>query len=234
MSTIPQLITGVISVPAPLGSQLITRTLLTQRLHQLTPTVTSWTVRKAEQHGLIHPDKTGRFAGHKVHYYNPARIPDLLRDLLPLHSWPAYTLVIHSGFGPGRILRADQSDPNIGVVKFFGNSNLITVPFSQLHRLVCATDMARRIGVNRKSFAKKTRQLGIDPDYAAGRNFYSEGRLHEIVDRWTSQAACSIPQAGCFVLNDQNQVARVESVDRNGNVGLRTQADGQPTPIKNA
>ena len=215
------------------GARLITRTLLTQRLHQLTPTVTSWTVRKAEQQGLIHPDKTGRFAGHEVHYYNPARIPDLLRDLLPLHSWPSYTLVIHSRFGPGRILTVDQFDPNLGVVKFFGNSAPVVVPVSELHRLLSATAMARRIGVNRKSFTKKTTHLGIDPDYAAGRNFYSEGRFQEILDRWSSQTAYNIPRAGCFVLDAQNELARVEYVHPNEIVGLRTVGDGRPKQISN-
>jgi AraC-like DNA-binding protein len=93
--------------------------------------------------------------------------------------------------------------------------------------------MAQRIGVSRRSFVKKATQLGIEPDYVAGRNFYSEGRAREILDRW-SQAGCSMAQAGCFVLDEQNELARVEYVHPNENIGLRTVADGRSTQIRNA
>ena len=98
--------------------ELITRTLLTERLQQSEPKLTSWGLRKAEQQGLIHPDKIGRFAGHAVHYYDAARIPELIRQLLPPVSWTAGTLIIHPHLGPGRILCADPADPSRRVIFF--------------------------------------------------------------------------------------------------------------------
>src|SRR5687768_11488796 len=144
---------------------LITRTLLAQQLQRSTPNLTCWTLRKAEQQGLIMPDKTGRFAGHAVHYYDPARIPALVRQLLPPDGWTAGTLVIHAAYGPGRILTADPADTNRRVVNVFGNATPVVVPIAELRRLLSSTVMARRIGVNRKSFLKLAAHHGINADY---------------------------------------------------------------------
>src|SRR5687767_4905698 len=122
MSTISKASTTIsISRQVPSGAELITRTVLVQRLQQSAPELTPWTFRKAEQLGLMRPDKTGRFAGHAVHYYDPARIPELMPLLRATHR-PAGTLVIHSHFGPGRIMAVDPADLNRRIVCFFVNS----------------------------------------------------------------------------------------------------------------
>jgi hypothetical protein len=229
LSTIPQ--AAAIPEQVPSGPQLITRTLLTQRLQGLTPKVTSWSFRRAEQQGLIRPDKTGRFAGHAVHYYDPARIPELVRQLLPPDSWTASTLVIHSECGPGRILTADPADPSSRVVNFFAKPAPATVPIAELRRLLSGTAMAQRVGVNRKSFLKEAAHRGIDPDYADSRRlFYDEGRIQDIRKRWSSPAPGSIARAGWLVLDARDDVARVEYVHSSGYIGLRTVADGRLTP----
>ena len=151
-----------ISTQVPSGPELITRTLLVQRLQQSAPDLTSWTFRKAEQLGLIRPDRTGRFAGHAVHYYDPTRIPELIPQLRAIHR-PAGTLVIHSHFGPGRILAVDPGDPNRRIVSFFANSARVSICAFELRRLVSANVMARHVGVNRKSFAKIAALRGILP-----------------------------------------------------------------------
>src|SRR5688500_13034761 len=107
LSTMPHEPIASISGGVPSGPRLITRTLLAQQLQRATPKLTAWTVRKAEKQGLIRPDKTGRFAGHAVHYYDPSRIPELITHLLQPDSWRAGTLVIHSQLGAGRILTVD-------------------------------------------------------------------------------------------------------------------------------
>src|SRR5688500_15447058 len=111
MSTIPETRPISISAQGPSSPELITRTLLIHRLQEYGPNLTSWTFRKAEQQRIIHPDKIGRFAGHAVHYYDDARIPELIRQLLPPVSWTAGTLIIHPQLGPGRILSSDPADP---------------------------------------------------------------------------------------------------------------------------
>jgi hypothetical protein len=225
LTTIARQVPAVIAGQLSSGPELITRTVLAQQLQQAATKLTCWTVRKAEEQGLIQPDKTGRFAGHIVHYYDPARIPDLIRLLRPLDSWTAGTLVVHSRLGPGRIWTADPSDPAKRVVTFFVDATPVTVPVAELRRLLSATVTAQRIGANRKSFVKVAAQRGIEPDYADGRNFYDERRIQEIRERFFSAVSVNSAQGGSFVVDAQEEVARIEYVGSNGQVRMRTVDD---------
>ena len=233
MSATPKALSTFISPQVPSGPELITRTLLIQRLQQSEPKLTSWTFRKAEQQGLIHPDKKGRFAGHAVHYYDAARLPELIRQLLPTDCWTAGTLIIHSDLGPGRILSADPVDPCRRIVSFFGNSAPVSVRVAEIRRLVSARVMAHHVGVSRKSFAKMASLCDINPDYADTRNFYDEGRVQEIREICASTRSVSSVQAGWVVLDAQGEVARIEYVHANGHVVLRMLADGRFTQTAN-
>jgi AraC-like DNA-binding protein len=206
--------------------------LLTERLQQYEPKLTSWGLRKAEQQGLIHPDKIGRFAGHAVHYYDAARIPELIRQLLPPVSWTAGTLIIHPHLGPGRILCADPADPSRRVIFFF-DSAPASVRISDIRRLLSARVMAQHVGVNRKSFARISALRGINPDYADTRKFYDEARVREIRELCFSARSISSVQAGWVVLDTQHEIARVEYVHADGHVTLRMLTDGRLTQTTN-
>jgi hypothetical protein len=210
MSTISKASTISISRQVPSGPELITRTLLVQRLQQSAPELTSWTFRKAEQLGLIRPDRTGRVAGHAVHYYDPTRVPELIPQLRAAHR-PAGTLVIHSHFGPGRILAVDPGDPNRRIVSFFADSAFVSICAFELRRLVSASVMARHVGVNRKAFAKIAALCGIHADYGDTRRFYDEGRIEEIREKCSSGRAVNAIQAGSIVLDADGEVSRVDT-----------------------
>ena len=185
LSTNAHIQAATASRQVPPGPELITRTLLVQRLQQLEPKITCWKLRKAEQQAFIRPDKTGRFAGHAVHYYDAARIPELMRHLLAFDRREAGSLIIHSQLGAGRILAADATDPSRRVVLFFANSARVSVRSADIRRLLSTSSVAQQLGVNRKLFAKLASLYGINPDYGETRKFYDEARVQEIREIWS-------------------------------------------------
>jgi hypothetical protein len=186
-------------------------------------------VRKADEQGIIRPDETGRVAGHKVHFYNADRVPNLIEQLSVQDDWSIGLLVFHSARGPGKIIGAVRqgdiqrwSEPSARIVRFFTDSSTDIVPIDELTRLISTSVIARRIGVSRKSFAKLATRKGILPDYSSDcsqRVFYDEHRVEQIRDLWSAPACLLRP--GSMVITRAGDVARIEFATESGIAQLR-------------
>jgi hypothetical protein len=209
--------------------RLLPRTALAQLIARSTPNVSAWMVRKADEQGAIEPDIKGRFAGHAAHYYDEARIPLLIEQLSGQDSWTIGSMVIHDEYGPGRVVgwESRNSGPTLDrmrLVQFFGHSSPVVVAIPQLRRLLASSVVANRLGLNRKTFAKLARRKGVCPDHVTDgsrlREFYDEGRIEDIRQRWAvSERLDSFPP-GCLVL-DRGQLATVEFRDARGRLHIR-------------
>lgn len=187
--------------------------------------VKAWAVRKANEQGRIRPDTIGRFAGHRVHYYVAARIPELIRELSEPDAWSPGTWVLHSRYGPGRIesytAHAGESLHSAGrVVDFFRDGCSVVTSIHELRRLVPSHTIARHIQVNRRSFSKLAARRGIYPDYVAPvgrvREFYDESRAGEIRTRWMFLQPDDGPSLGSVVADADGEVARITARDACG------------------
>lgn len=218
---------AVRTVPAHSLCRLLPRTILTRIIQSSSPDVTGWQVRKADEQGRIQPDAVGRFAGHAVHYYDPSRVPALIQQLRAEDRWSMGALVIHPQYGSGRIIGRAPDDSGRETshcsVQFF-SSGTSSVPVSELRHLIPAHVMAKRIGVNRKTFARLAARHAIHPDFVSEgriRNFYDESRTAEIQSCWSAPPHIGPFAPGCIVMDPLGEVARLEFVDENGIAHLR-------------
>ena len=220
---------GQRTVPPHTLRRLLPRTEIAQLIARITPNVSAWMVRKADEQGAIEPDVKGRFAGHAVHYYDEARIPLLIEQLSGQNSWTVGSMVIHDEYGPGRVVvwqsrRNGPTQDRMRLVQFFGHSTPVVVAIQQLRRLLASSVVANRLGLKRKTFAKLARRKGVCPDHVTSgsrlRKFYDEGRIEDIRQRWSVSDRMDLFPPGCLVLN-RGQLARIEFRDAHGRLHLR-------------
>jgi hypothetical protein len=206
---------------------LLPRSVVGQLIKNSTPNVSAWMVRKADKQGAIVPDLRGRFAGHAVHYYDVARIPYLIQKLSEQDAWKIGTLVFHPEYGPGAVVvgQSGRTESGRKVVQFFSDSSRLLVNVQQLRRLVSSRMMASRLGLNRKTFSRLARRKGVFPDYVTSgsrvREFYDEGRIEEILERWSVSTDMDSFPSGCLVVDRHGEVAKVEYSDFGGQLQLR-------------
>lgn len=201
------------------------------RAVQETGRATTWSVRKANEQGIIRADAIGQFAGHKVHYYDVSRFSAVVEQLSAPNDWIFGALVIHSRFGPGRILANTQPADQRGqaepsrLIQFFGTASRRSVPVQELRRLLPSREMARRLQLNRKTFVTQAARRGIDPDYveACGRvrNFYDESRLEEIRAQWFAPRPSDAAPFARVVLDTEGEIAAIDGKNALGEVCLR-------------
>jgi hypothetical protein len=215
--------------------RLLPVTVLARMVETITSQVTAWAVRKANDQGVIQPDTVGHFAQHKVHYYDVARIPALIEQLSQKDPWSVGTLVIHARYGAGRVV-ACRPQPNTWppkqgrevTVEFLRCSAPVSVSVKELRRLLPSYIVAKRIGVNRRTFARLAARRGIYPDYVAAdwrvRNYYDENRVEQIRTRWSTTQPGDAFAPGCTVLDPEGEVARIDFRDAAGEVRLRSVA----------
>ena len=201
------------------------------RAVQETGRATAWSVRKANEQGIIRADVIGQFAGHKVHYYDVSRFSAVVEQLSAPNDWTFGTLVIHSRFGPGRILanaqpadQRGQAEPS-RLIQFFDAACPLSVPVQELRRLLSSREMARRLQLNRKTFATQAARRGIDPDYVETcgrvRNFYDESRLEEIRAQWFASGPSDVAPFARVVLDAEGEIAAIDGKNAHGEVRLR-------------
>jgi hypothetical protein len=212
--------------------RLLPRTELA-KLVERSSQLSAWTVRKADEQGAMLPDFKGRFAGHAVHYYGAARMPALIEQLSKQDPWPIGALVIHSHYGSGKVVAPDARPPHTELlspastrrVHFFSAISPLVVPVKELRRLISGCTLARRIGVDRKTFSRLMARRGIHPDYSSegqNRKFFDEGRVEEICRRWWApQQSRSFEPGRSIVLDSAGDLARVEECNENGQARLR-------------
>jgi hypothetical protein len=213
------------TVPSGSLRHLLPRTKVAELIERSTPNVSAWMVRKADKQGTIEPDLKGRFAGHAVHYYHAARIPLLINELSKKDPWSIGTLVVHSEHGAGSVvgLSADSirgTEQNLRLVQFFATSSPVLVSFHQLRYLVASSTVAKRLGVNRKTFRKLAKSRGVYPSYVhsegLSREFYDEAQIESIQRRWSVCEKMDYFARGSLVIDRQGEIARVESNSPSG------------------
>jgi len=203
--------------------RLLPRTLVAEMIEKATPDVTSWMFRKADRQGRIQPDAAGKFAGHTVRYYDPERIPSIVDTLSRQDCWSIDSLVLHSRYGAGRILDGRPENTS-RLVYFFSQPAPISVSVQDLRHLIPGSVVARRINVNRKTFAKLALRHGIRPDFTnegCGRDFYDEGRIDAIRNRWFAPEPATPLPVGTPVMDRVGDIAKVEFLQPDGKVRLR-------------
>jgi hypothetical protein len=120
---------------------LIPLTTLTRLAHE-TGRVTAWAVRKAHEQGTILPDVIGSFAGHKVHYYDIERLPALIEQLCTQDIWAVGALIMHSQFGPGKIVASPGPVNQAGrsaltrYIQFFDAPSPLSISVQELRHLL--------------------------------------------------------------------------------------------------
>jgi hypothetical protein len=209
---------------------LVTLTTLA-RLAEETGRVTAWTVRKANEQGRIHADAIGSFAGHKVHYYDVARVSALIDQLSSHDIWSVGTLIIHSRLGPGKILASPGPAKDFGRtettrhVQFFDLPSPVLLSVQELRRLLPSHVIATSLQLNRRTFAGQAVRRGIYPDYAVShgrvREFYDENRIDEIRTRWHAPDGGAAPRSTRFVLDAEGEVATIDFGGVRSEVRLR-------------
>jgi hypothetical protein len=210
--------------------RVVPRTIMAQAIVKRSGgSVTAWMVRKADEEGSIEPDHIGRFAGHAVHYFDEARIPALTEQLARRDSWKVGDLVIHESHGPGRVAAWQQrtngpAQDGKRLVKFFGHSSPIVVEVAQLRRMLPSSVVAKRLGFNRKTFARLARRKGVCADYVTSgsrlREFFDESRVEAIRKRCSDRDRSESLLPGTLVL-DRGQLARIEFHDARGQLHIR-------------
>lgn len=224
---------GIREVPRDLVRRVLPVTVMAKAIHSVAPHLSTWDVRKANHYGAIRPDVIGRFAGHKVHYYEAVRIPELIEQVSCRNEWPAGTLVIHSQKGSGRIISLDPNNPCMRSVRLFSGAPVEALPVEELRRLIPGHRIASKLGVNRKTFARFATRRGISPDYVAERGrvrlFYDEGRIDQIRRQWTEYGGPWT--AGRVAIDDEGEIVRIESTNANGQVSLREVHSRRPARI---
>ena len=198
-----------------------------------TSKVTAWTVRKAHEQGCIQPDAIGRFAGHRVHYYEVARAPALTRELARPDGWAIGTPVSHSKYGAGVIsgygpqLQVGSGAPRtLRLVEFSGSASEVSVATEELRRLIPSHMVARRVGVSRRSFRHLAASRGIFPDYIAAhgrvREFYDEERLPTICSSWNRVGGTHVICPGRLVLGPERRPVRIVRRDARGHMLIKS------------
>ena len=195
--------------------------------------VTVWTVRKANDKGCIQPDVIGRFAGHRVHYYDVARIPALIRELSQPDQLGVGTLVSHIRHGSG-VISGYGPQPHVGpnaprtlrLVHFQGLPSEVSVGTEELRRLIPSHVVAKRVGASRKSFRNLAGHRGIFPDYIAphgrGREFYNEDRLPTICSNWNRVEGAPAFCPGRLVLGPERRPVRIVRRDSHGHMLIKS------------
>jgi hypothetical protein len=228
-TTAAKLRNGRHNVTGPNLPRLLPVTVLARAIEATGSPVTAWAVRKANEQGRIQPDAIGRCAGHKVHYYDAARIPALLQQLSEPDPWSIDALVMHPRYGPGRI--AGYRNGAARLIEFFSGPSPVSVPVAELRRLVPSHTMAKSVGVNRRSFPTLAASRGIYPDYVAPygrvREFYDESRTVEIRSRWTAPQGSDRMSPGRIVLDAEGEIVRIQSRDTRGQAHVRNIAVGR-------
>jgi hypothetical protein len=225
-----QFANGAETVPCDSLRWLVPVTTLA-RIAEETGRATAWTVRKANEQGTIHADAIGWFAGHRVHYYDVARVSALIEQLCVRDIWAVGTLIVHSRFGPGKILASAPPAKECGrteltrQVEFFGFPSPLSISVQELRRLLPSHVIARILQVNSRTFTKRAARLGIYPDYSAAhgrvREFYDESRIDEIRAQWHAADKSAAPQSKGVVLDAEGEIATIEFRGVRGDAWLR-------------
>lgn len=186
--------------------------------------ITAWTIRKAHDNGTIQPDAVGRFAGHRVHYYDTARIPALVGQLSNPDKWKGGTLVTHYRYGAG-IIRGSETNPRNRQVEFLDPSRIVSISTEDLHRLLPGHTVAQQLGIDTRAFRKRAAERGIYPDYIANqgrvREYYDESQLDGISSRWNKCSRADAFCPGSIVLNPDCGVGRITRRDASGHVHVQ-------------
>jgi hypothetical protein len=201
------------------------------RVVQQTGRVKAWTVRKAHEQGTIRADAIGQFAGHKVHYYDVARLSAVIEQLSARDIWTVGTLVIHGRFGPGKIVapmqpanQSGQAEPT-RLVQFLNSSSPVSASVQVLRRLLASHLIARSLQLNRRTFARQAAHRGVYPDYVASyghvREFYDESRIEEIRTQWFNPTRSNPIKSPGFILDAEGDIATVDCRDARGGVHFR-------------
>ena len=193
--------------------------------------VTAWTVRKANEQGTIRPDAIGHFAGHRVHYYDVTRVSALIEQLCVRDIWAVGTLVVHTRFGPGKIVECAPRAEDCGRtelirrVEFFDSPSPVSISIQELRRLLPSHLIARNLQLNSKAFARQAARRGIYPDYSVThgrvRDFYDESRIDEIRSQWHTSNKSAASQSKGVVLDAEGEIATIEFRGVRGDARLR-------------